>query len=111
MEISSLVDFTHIPASFQTPLSQKQWMGVVQKCLVFLAQNDPPISSHLYKDERQVLPSISLDFETLTQTPFWTRKPPFISAMHLRVASFLPAILMVGCGNHPKVLALLETVL
>lgn len=55
MEISSQT--SQLPPCFFEPLSQKEWMRIIHRCLVYLSDNDPHSSENLYKEERQVLPN------------------------------------------------------
>jgi hypothetical protein len=47
---------------FYTPLSQKEWTEMVHKCLLYASANNPPASSNLFKDERQLLPRKHLTY-------------------------------------------------
>lgn len=45
-----------VPDRFAAPMSQKEWMRIIHRCLVYLSENNPFASESLYKEERQVLP-------------------------------------------------------
>jgi len=45
-----------VPDRFDVPMSQKEWMRIIHRCLVYLSENNPAAAEGLYKEERQVLP-------------------------------------------------------
>jgi len=56
-----------LPENFSGPLTQKEWMRIIHRCLLYLSENNPPSSLNLYKEERQLLPSAFLNSKSPAQ--------------------------------------------